>query len=118
MWIFLGYNNRREYRLSYLENGKTRHFFYDFTLPQYKIIFEYNGEKWHPNKQILSTTEWKNWRMPIDNLTAEQKLCYDQKKKKTAQEHGFEVFEIWPSFGQKYNWDIITNVLYEKGIII
>lgn len=51
--IKVGIKGSREWCLSSKkENNIQRVYFYDFTLPELKLIIEYNGEAYHPNPNI------------------------------------------------------------------
>lgn len=96
MWIYLGAFGRREYRLAEIINQKPKHYFYDFTLPQYKLIVEYNGHKWHPRRSRLQQTEWDNWVNPRQpSMRAEDKEQHDLAKIATANKYGFILIEVW-----------------------
>lgn len=72
-----------------------KHYFYDFTNIKLKIIIEYHGSAWHPNKSVLTKEEWINWKVPHTNITADEKYSFDQYKKKVAEKAGFKIFEIY-----------------------
>ena len=69
--------------------------FYDFVIPELKLIIEYHGEYWHPNRDRLSEDEWAKWKIPITYRSAEEISTNDQLKLKLANMRGFEVVYVW-----------------------
>lgn len=88
--------------------------FYDYTLPDLKLIFEFNGEHVHPNKKVLSQSAWKQWRQPWTNQTADEIYAYDQKKKDLALKKGFKVTELWYSNPTAETVNIIVKTILKK----
>jgi len=60
-----------------------------------KLIFEYNGSRFHPNKDALTEEGWRSWRGLYTNSTADAVHDKDQKKKLLAESRGFSVHYIW-----------------------
>lgn len=77
------------------DQDQSRHYFYDFTHVNKKIILEYHGQAFHPNKNKLSDDEWKIWRQPFSDKTADEAYAFDIYKRKLAESRGFKVFEIF-----------------------
>ena len=77
------------------DNDKKKINFYDFCFPELKIIVEYNGILFHPNKEVLSEKEWNTWKNPFSNESAEEKYNKDQYKINLAKNKGFHVIVIW-----------------------
>jgi hypothetical protein len=91
-----GVEGNAEFFLTDIKNGKS--YFYDLVFPELKLIFEYNGEHVHPNKEKLSETQWNNWRLPWDaTITADIKYLQDTNKKDFAEINGFKIVYIWSS---------------------
>lgn len=90
---YIGKNNHQEYFLIDMELNKT--YFYDLTIEPLKIIFEYNGSAFHPNKNKLTDEEWDKWKTPYSNISANEKYNHDQRKLELARNNGFKVIEIW-----------------------
>lgn len=90
---YIGKKNQQEYFLVDTELNKT--YFYDLTLEPLKLIFEYNGSAFHPNKNLLTDDEWKSWKTPYSDISADEKYNHDQRKLELARNNGFEIFEIW-----------------------
>lgn len=70
-------------------------YFYDLSFPNEKIIIEYNGHMWHPNKNKLTELEWNEWRSIYGNFTADEIYNKDRIKIQFAESLGYEIFEIW-----------------------
>ena len=64
-------------------------FFYDLTLPEKKIIIEYNNSFWHPNNPYKENARFS---ILLDKDACAQK---DKFKIKLAEANGFKVFVIW-----------------------
>lgn len=77
-------------------------YMYDFTITDLKLIFEYNGERFHPNPKwkIENPKKWEKWRMPYkshENITAQTKYEFDCVKNIEAEILGFKVVNLWSS---------------------
>lgn len=91
-------------------DNKKRKFFYDFVDLNNNIIIEYNGLRWHPNKEIMSTEQYTNWYHPFDNTISKNDLEEKDKiKKKIALNNNFKFLTIWDSNTDKENINIIKN---------
>jgi hypothetical protein len=90
------------------DNDKKKINFYDFCLPELKLIMEYNGILFHPNKEILSEQEWNNWKNPFNNECAEEKYSKDQYKINLAKSKGFHVIVIWET---ETLWESIHKII-------
>ena len=86
-------------------------YFYDFTLKNKKIMIEYHGEAFHPRKDKLSESEWKNWKVPFNNQSADEKYSFDQQKKSFAESKGFSVIEVWGSDDYSKSLEKIVKLL-------
>jgi len=98
MYIYYGDkdNNRKEYFL--YDKKNKRYYFYDLTIlyNDIKLIIEYNGHRFHPNKEKLSNSEWNNWKCLFnENINANYKYEYDLCKKQLALDNGFKYLTIW-----------------------
>lgn len=107
--IYLGIEGSQEYFINY--NRKI--YFYDFVIPEISLIVEYHGEKFHPNKQKLTETEWMKWRCPFSNTTADEKLIMDQQKINVAIEKGFNVIVVWSSDNIEKERERIERLIIE-----
>jgi hypothetical protein len=99
--------------------------FYDFSIPDFNLIIEYHGERYHPNPEKLSKKEWDDWRCYVLNnknnfktiiLTADEKYELDQQKKRLAIDNGYSYLELWSSDSKEYNWEKIKKFLKTKNI--
>lgn len=99
------FNNNINLDFKYDYSGNSEHFilsassiyFYDFTIKDIGIIFEFNGEHVHPNKEKLSINEWRKWEHPWTKQKADEIYEYDKKKETIANECGFKVYNFWYS---------------------
>ena len=87
----------REKRYSDLR-GKRNPLSYDFYLPDYKMLIEYQGEQHQRAVDIFGGTE---------HFKIQQK--YDELKKNYASSHGLELLEIW-----YYDYDNIEEIIIKK----
>ena len=108
--IYLGIEGSNEY---FLRNEKTI-FFYDFTIPELKIIVEYNGSKFHPNVQYLTESELKNWKSLFSNEPAELVQIKDATKRKIAEHNGYTVITVWDTNNVDESINMIDNLIKEK----
>lgn len=89
---YVKYNNILYYGLDkkeYFLKHKKDVFFYDFTIPDKKIIIEYNNSFWHPNNPYKDNIRFSQI---LDKNTCLKK---DEFKKKLAEANGFKFFVIW-----------------------
>lgn len=108
--IYLGIEGNNEY---FLRNGKTI-YFYDFTIPELKIIVEYNGSKFHPNVQHLTEAELKSWKSLFSNESAELVLAKDEAKRKVAEHNGYTVITVWDTDNINESIEKINNLIKER----
>ncbi|MFM2010810.1 MAG: Tenacibaculum phage PTm1 [Bacteroidota bacterium] len=85
------------------DNVNKKIYFYDFVIPEKKIIIEYHGSFWHAD----SNKSKENWKNPI--YTYEESLQKDKEKKRIAEEAGFLYFVVWDY--QRNNQETIKNLL-------
>jgi ribosomal protein S16 len=93
-------------------------YYYDFTIPELKLIFEYHGEKFHPHHSIKSDEdllEWTTFYLVRDNdkFNKEKKTGLDirnidEHKRKLAIENGYKYFVIWSSDNKE---DAVNNII-------
>lgn len=91
----------------YIEDPKNNKYnFYDFTLPDYNIIVEYNGIAWHPREDII---DWK----PIykTTLTVDEIIQNNINKMLLAEENGFKIFTIWSDFTESQKYEIFEEIV-------
>lgn len=88
--IYWGIKGSREYFL----NDDNSLFFYDFTIPKLNKIIEYNGIKFHANKN-WDKERLNNWKCLYSNISAQEKINLDEYKNKIANANNFDVLEVW-----------------------
>ena len=109
---YLGYEDHHEWFIWDNDLRKQRR--YDFTLREAKIIIEYNGETFHPNKDKLNESEWNNWVSPFSRKNADKVYHHDREKIKLAEENGFKVLELWSSTSVEENIKIANEFIGEN----
>jgi len=94
---FIGYNQNKEYFLKD-SNGVNR--FFDFCIPDLKIIVEYHGSMFHYNKNF----NYKSDKNHFGQLFEDMKLK-DKNKKQTAINYGYTYIEVFDTdnFKEKIN---------------
>jgi len=98
--------------------------FYDFSIPERKIIIEYHGERYHPNPERLSKEEWKNWEswrlkgsgINRVKMSADEIHNIDQRKKDLALEKGYKYLELWSSSTKEVNNEKVEDFLLKNNI--
>jgi hypothetical protein len=96
-----------------------KYYFYDLTIlyDDIKLIIEYHGHKFHPNKEKMTQEEWYNWNMLFqNNITADMKYATDQRKKQIAIKNGFKYLEIWDNDNFNENNNKIKKFINENKI--
>lgn len=111
--VYVGYGDSQEY---WLADSTKYYYSYDFCIPKFNIIIEFNGERWHPRKNRMDLSDYENWTMLGEsNVTAEEKENSDKLKIDKAKEKGFNVLEIWDSTDLETNIELCKNFI-TKGI--
>lgn len=87
--IFFGYKNKKEWYIWSKTFKKL--FFYDFCIRSKKTIIEYQGSKFHYNKDSHDNT----WRSLYSNQTPEESMFYDDMKRNLAEMNGFTLLYVW-----------------------
>lgn len=75
---------------------------------------EFNGSKFHPNKQSLTEQELKNWKSLFSNETADIVMARDLIKKRTAEHQGYTVITVWDTDDTEQSISKIGNLIEEK----
>lgn len=108
----IGYYDKNEY---YLWNTTDNEFYtYDLCFPEISLIFEFNGEHVHPDKEHLTDDEWNKWICPWTGKSADEAYAYDMRKHKTAIENGFSVYVIWRKQPVESAIEHITQIISER----
>jgi hypothetical protein len=110
---YLGHDDSNEWFI--WDNDLRKQFRYDFTLREPKLIIEYYGEAFHPNKNRLTGSEWNEWKSPFSKGTADEAFEGDQHKKKLAEENGFKVLELWSSTPVSENIELARKFILENS---
>lgn len=107
-----------DFKIYYKENEygiydrqSLKYFKYDFTIPELKIIIEFNGDSWHGNPKIYSENDKPH---PIDKeITAMELWKYDEIKKQAAESRGFKLIYVWED-DYRNNFENMYIILKEK----
>jgi len=122
IWDILEYNKIKVYYGKYQKleplyeiNTKNQGIhFYDFTIPELKIIVEYNGITFHPNKQTLTEHEWNIWFSPYSRMAANTVHACDCLKIEKAKNKGFDVITVWSTDGMNEKFNEINELIQNK----
>lgn len=87
--------------------------FYDLMIKDLNLIVEYNGIKFHPNKNILSNDEWNVWYNVYSGLSAEEQLKIDEYKRNLALRKKYHYIIIWENETVEKSKNIIINKILE-----
>jgi len=96
-----------------------RIYFYDLMIKDINLIIEFNGNSFHPNKNILSEKEWNNWSNPITKQNANYHYDYDLNKRNLAIKNNYNYLIVWENETFEHNKNKIINKilsLYENRI--
>lgn len=86
---YIGYPEAGNEEYFIIDEKTSKIFFYDFTIPELKIIIEFHGKSYHYNEEIgCIETNWRN----LDNELIKHK---DLLKKELAENNEFEYIVIW-----------------------
>jgi hypothetical protein len=89
--------------------------FYDFTIPELKLIIEFNGEHVHPRKDRMSTQQFSNWKHAFTKESAEEVFKKDQNKVLKATNLGYNVLILWSKDEFDFNLQLAINFLKEHS---
>jgi very-short-patch-repair endonuclease len=64
----------------------------DFCIPEYKIIIEFNGDRFHANPDVYSPNDMPH---PFVSISSKDIWFYDKKRLEILQAKGYEVLTIW-----------------------
>lgn len=113
--IYWGITGSKEYYLWDTPNKKM--FFYDLTIPKYKIIIEFHGIRYHPNPK-WDFEKWNNWNFM--NMNASEKRILDLHKNSVAIKKGYRVIEVFSDeknlFDDNIVLDYIKTIINSKNI--
>ena len=83
---------------------------YDFVIPELKYAIEFNGNRFHPNKEKLSKEEFKNWTNPWGK-TAKDIYKQDTFKNNAIIKKGFTLDIIWEDDYLENKNEILNKIL-------
>ena len=104
---YIGYDNNKEFMLYDTELKIV--YFYDFVIPKFNLIIEFNGSFWHPKDS--------NWEpAKFIKQTKEEIIQKEYRKEMIAQKNGFKVLKIWDTDSELYNYDKCLNFIMSNII--
>jgi very-short-patch-repair endonuclease len=106
--IYWGVENSKEYFLKNDENF----YFFDFTILKAKVMIEYNGTHVHP-KPELSEEERNKWKHAFSKEGYFEVLEKQNLKRKTAEDKGFTLIEVWSDDDKEQKIEEIKEKLNE-----
>lgn len=119
----IGVKNNKEYAI-YNKNDK-KLYYYDFTIPELKLIFEYHGEKYHPHHSLQTNEELLNWVTINVNKYAGgetgekfngiQVRERDILKERLAIDNGFKYYVIWSSDDKNEATNKIIKIINDEN---
>lgn len=101
----------KEHEYGIYDKNTSKYFKYDFTIPDLKLIIEFNGDSWHANPSIYSENARPH---PINKeVTSKELWKYDELKRKVAESNGFTVLYVWEN-EYRNNFENMYIILKEK----
>ena len=109
------FQNKEEKMIEYriIDSTHDTWYYYDFTILELGLIFEYNGEHIHPNPS-MSKEEWDKWRHCFSNETADEVYERYKQKIRIAEQNGFKVVQLWRKDGMNKLKEIIRSEISAK----
>lgn len=89
---FYGEKDNHEWFIKDKENVKF--YFYDLVIPEFKIILEYHGVKFHADIR-LTPEERNNWKSLHTNMSFTESLEFDTQKRKIAEIAGWNYYYLF-----------------------
>jgi hypothetical protein len=111
---------KNEFFLEYFDTklNKKRKFYYDFIDLKNRIIIEYNGLRWHPNKNKMTKEQYDNWYHPFDkDLKKEELEEKEILKENIAKNNKFNYIIIWDCDDITDNINYISNYYKSKKLL-
>ncbi len=100
---FVGANNKKEYTI--LKNDKR--YFYDFAIPEIKLIVEYNGSRYHYNEN------YEYSKLHTYKTLDEMKIQDDLKREFTIN-LGYTYIEVFDTDDFEYKINMIIDIIKER----
>lgn len=96
------------------DREKKKIYFYDFYIKELNFYIEFNGIKYHPNKDKLSKIEWINWKNPFSGITADDQYTIDQHKLKLVTASGGEIYIFWEQDCVHETYIRLGNIILDR----
>jgi hypothetical protein len=119
----IGVKGNNEFSLFHSENKK--HYYYDLTIPELNLIFEYHGEKFHPHFTITESAELIKWETLYlvrngNNFEKSKKNGLeiretDKLKEQLAIDNGFKYYVIWSSDDKNEATNKIIKIINDEN---
>ena len=101
--VIINFGIKEEDILTFYKDNKELnivYYFYDYCITSHKIIIEYNGKLWHPDKKYYTKEEWDSWKHPFnEGLTADMVYKKDKQKLAIALSRGYKLIKVWSDVG-------------------
>lgn len=95
-------------KLQWSKNGDL--YYFDFFIPELKLVIEFNGDYWHCNPNRYEP----DYYHPHKKMTAEQIWMYDKIKQDVIEkEFGYNIITIWEKDVKKNENEIIKMIISE-----
>jgi hypothetical protein len=88
--------------------------FYDFYIKELNFYIEFNGIKYHPNKNKLTEIEWANWKNPFSGILADEQYAIDQYKQQLIINKGGELHVFWEQDCVSETYIRLGNIILDK----
>lgn len=98
-------------KAEYFIADKTGVSFYDFCIPECKVILEYDGSRWHPTQEQVD--QYGDEIMEITGLSYREKYLNDETKRNKARNKGFSLYIIRSDFTYQQTNTIIEQFINE-----
>jgi hypothetical protein len=119
----IGVKGNNEFSVFHYENKK--YYYYDLTIPELNLIFEYHGEKFHPHFSITENSDLKKWETLYlvrdgNNFKKTKKNGLDIReqdilKEQLAIDNGFKYHVIWSSDNINESIIKIINIINNEN---
>ena len=101
---YVGARGKKEF--SIFKNNKR--YFYDFAIPDIKLIVEYHGSRYHYNENC-------NYDKLNTYLTLDELKIKDELKRKFTTELGYTYIEVYDTDNFEEKINMIINIIKQKG---
>lgn len=88
--------------------------FYDFYIKELNFYIEFNGIKYHPNKNKLTEIEWAEWKNPFSGIVADDQYAIDQYKHQLIIDKGGELHVFWEMDCVYETYIRLGNIIHVK----